>query len=278
MRPCFNETTAMKHGDLRSDIENCAKFGFELMEIREDKLLSFLRRNRLEDVKELLQANRIQPVCFNAVHEISFRDKEGWLQTKELCEFLFYCGREIGCHNLEVVPSADIGDRSYDEISLGTAEALCLLSDIARNYDVRCAFEFIGFPNFSVNTFKHSLEIINMVDRDNVGILLDTFHFYGMGSDPEDILLAKGEQIFDVHIGDCPKRAPGTAQRAERCWPGAGDVPLLRILQNLKSIGYDWAVSVEMFDPKLWELPVEESFRIGLESTSAVMKAAGVLS
>lgn len=277
MKPCFNESTTMRRGCLETDIPMCAKYGFEVMEIREDKLLDFLKRHTLGDLRALLKEYNITPTTINAVHEINFRDYEGWLQTKELCEFLFYAGREIGCYDLEVVPSQNVIGKSEEEIRDETAKSLLLLSDIARHYNARCSFEFIGFKNFTVNTFNQTLDIINLVNRDNVGILLDTFHFYALGGDPADLLKARADQIYDVHLGDCIPRAPGEAVRADRLWPGDGGVPLVEILQNLKTIGYDGPVAVEMFRPEIWDLPYEEGFRLAKEKTVEVMRRAGVL-
>ena len=59
MKLCFNEATVMERGTLRTDIVNSAKAGFRYMEVRKEKLLSFLREGyTLEDLKELLQERR----------------------------------------------------------------------------------------------------------------------------------------------------------------------------------------------------------------------------
>ena len=54
-------------------------------------------------------------------------------------------------------------------------------------------------------------------------------------------------------------------------------VPITDILRNLKKIGYDGAVSVEVFDPAVQSMPAEECLVAAREKTLAVMKAADVL-
>ena len=98
MKLCFNEATVMGLGTLRTDIVSCAKAGFTHMEVRKEKLLSFLREGyTVEDLKELLLEHQIQPVCINALSGISFTQKQDRQNMKEVCEFLCYCGSRIGC-------------------------------------------------------------------------------------------------------------------------------------------------------------------------------------
>ncbi len=41
------------------------------------------------------------------------------------------------------------------------------------------------------------------VDRSNVGITVDTFHFHEMCSKLEDLKAADGNKIFAYHLNDC---------------------------------------------------------------------------
>jgi 2-keto-myo-inositol isomerase len=125
-----------------------------------------------------------------------------------------------------------------DEIRAETVQALRQLSDAARPYGVKLALEYMGVPASSVKTFKQALAIVNEVGRDNVGILLDTWHHYAGGSETDDILKADRGQIFIVHTSDCPRRDPLTAQRPESFMPGDGVVEIGAMLENLKKVYY----------------------------------------
>ena len=80
-----------------------------------------------------------------------------------------------------------------------------------------------------------------------------------------------------VHVSDCPAREPGQAIRSESYLPGDGVVPITDMLRNLKQIGYDSAVSVEIFDPAIQAIPTDACLTAAREKTLAVMKTAGVL-
>ena len=43
---------------------------------------------------------------------------------------------------------------------------------------VGVALEFLGFANCSVNTLEACWRVVQRVNRPNVGLVLDTFHFY----------------------------------------------------------------------------------------------------
>lgn len=55
------------------------------------------------------------------------------------------------------------------------------LSGITERYNVRSAFEFLGFGWCSVRTPRGAYEIVQKTARENVGINFDICHFYGGG-------------------------------------------------------------------------------------------------
>ena len=278
MQLCMNELTIMQSGDLFSHIADCAEHGYSCMEIRKESLIRALREGHgLEEIGRVLKDHGITPVCVNAIESISFNNRRGMRMLKELGDYLFYCCRGIGCSCVEVIASFRPPTDNVEEINSETVQALLQLSDVAGNYGVNLALEYMGLPTSSVKTFRQSLEIVNAVNRKNVGILLDTWHHYASGSQLEDILLARDGQVFGVHINDCPAREPGKAVRTESFLPGDGVVPIADMLRNLKEIGYDSAVSVEIFDPAIQAMPTDECLTAAREKTLAVMETADVL-
>ena len=162
------------------------------------------------------------------------------------------------------------------ELYKNTAASLKSLSKIARNYGVRLALEYMGVPRNSVKTFRQGLDIVRMVKEDNVGLLPDTWHHYAGGSKPEDFLLAKPDEIFVVHIADCPEHAPFTALRSECLYPGDGAAPITEDLRKLKEIGYDGVVSIEIFDPSIQGMDPEEGIPAAYRKAKEAMEKAGL--
>jgi 2-keto-myo-inositol isomerase len=135
------------------------------------------------------------------------------------------------------------------------------------------AFEFVGYPNCSVNTFGQAYDIVQAADRDNVGIVLDCFHFHAMNSRLEDLRQADPNKIFVFHIDDCEDLPVGALRDHHRVWPGHGCVDLDAILGTLKEIGYREMVSVELFRPEYWDWDIERTIRTGIETTESIIRS-----
>ena len=62
-----------------------------------------------------------------------------------------------------------------------------------------------------------------------------------------------------------------------RLLPGEGVIDLVGFFQALKAIGYQGGVAPEVIGPRIPDdMSPEESARLALETTTAVMKKAGV--
>lgn len=181
---------------------------------------------------------------------------------RELSDWCFAACRVLGCGCMEVIASFHVPEgTSAAAICRETADSLLRLSDAAADYGVRLALEFMAVPDSSVQTFAQCAEILDTVDRANVGMLLDTWHFCAGGSRPEELSALRGDRLFMVHVSDCPARAPFTAQRAESYWPGEGDAPLEELLRSVRETGYDGPCSVEVMDPNVLALPAGDAIR-----------------
>lgn len=252
MIPCYNEATSMKASNLELDIRLAAQTGFRSIEVRKEKLVDYLREGHtLEEARDLYLRYGLKPTCINALQGIYMDSRQNRISMRDSADFLCYCGRVLGCEKLEYIAPYNLPIQDPDELEAYTVDSLRTLSDIAAPYGVKLAVEYMGIPGNSIQTFNDALRIINTVGRDNVGILLDTWHHYAWRSKPEDILKATEGQVFMVHISDCPERALGTAVRAECIWPGEGAAPVLEDLHCLKQVGYTGEISMEIFDPSI---------------------------
>lgn len=261
----------MKKSTLEKDLELCEKHEYELIEIRLDKLREYLERHKVYELRDFFNSSRIKPYAFNALEFISFRDDAGYRKIKDDLVFLCETGNEIGCKKIVVVPTFDVGPYTREQIKNESVRVLNDLAETAEAYGVELAFEFVGYPNCSVNTFGQAYDIVKAVNRDSVGIVLDCFHFHAMNSKIEDLKAADVEKIFIFHIDDAEDLPVGALRDNNRLWPGEGVINLDQILQTLKEIGYGEMASVELFRPEYWDWDVEEAIRVGKEKAEAVI-------
>jgi 2-keto-myo-inositol isomerase len=273
MKIAFNEATTLKNSTLKKDLELCEKYGYDLIEIRLDKLREFLVDHTVEDLKTFFEYHRIKPYAFNALEFITFRDQEGYEQIRNDLQFLCQIGEVINCKTVIAVPTFDIGDYTKLEIKKETVRVLHELAQLAEPYGVQLALEFCGYPNCSINTFAQAYDIVQEVNRDNVGIVLDCFHFHAMNSRIEDLQAADPSKIYVFHIDDCEDLPVGALRDHHRVWPGDGAIDLDQILHTLKGIGYDEMASVELFRPEYWEWDIEKTIKTAKEKTEKILSS-----
>ncbi|MCT4619972.1 MAG: sugar phosphate isomerase/epimerase [Marinisporobacter sp.] len=271
MKICFNQATTMKYSTLEKDLQFCEKHGYDLIEIRIDKLKDYLTRNTVEDLVKFFENSHIKPFAFNALEFISFRTEEDFNEIVKDLEFICEVGEKIGCSQAVVVPTFDVGGYTIEEIKKETVEKINILADIAEKKNFKLAFEFVGYPNCSVNRFEQAYDIVKTVNKDHVGIVLDCFHFYAMLSNLSSLKEMDVKKLFIFHIDDAENLPFGALRDDKRIWPGDGAIDLDGILKILKEIGYDKMVSVELFRPEYWEWDIEKTIQVGKEKTIKVV-------
>ena len=273
MKLCFNEATTIGNSNLATDLVLCEKHGYDLIEIRLDKLREYLETHSIEDLKAFFENNHLKPFAFNALEWICFRTPEEWETLMEGLDLFCKVGKEIGCNQVVIVPTPDVGNKTIAEIKASSIEAIKAIDARANKngWPMKLAFEFVGYPNLCVNTFGQAYDIVEAVNMDNVGIVLDCFHFHAMGSRFEDLSRVTREKLFILHIDDSEDLPVGAARDEHRLWPGEGAVDLPRIFSMIKEKGYAEMASVELFRPEYYDMPAEDTIRIAKEKSESVL-------
>ena len=271
MRLGFNGATSMNY-DLETDIRLAQKAGFELLEIWAAKLNKYLEASSLESLKQLFEEANIKPYSINSIEFITFKEGEDYEKIKSECKRLAAIAKELACPKIVVVPSPTPEGATEEDVIAESVKVLRELSEIAAEYDVDLAFEFLGFPHISVSTLGLCWKIVRETDRPNIGLVLDTFHFHAGGSSLDEIDGVDKDKIFIFHINDAEARERSELEDAHRLFPGEGVIPLKDILERLHRIGYDDMVSIELFRPEYWELPADELGARSFESVSRVLR------
>ncbi len=272
MKIALNGATTMR-ADLETDIKAASKAGFELIEIWAAKLYEYLKSNTPADLKKLLDANNIEPYSINSIEHITFRSDEDYAKIKAETERLSKIANEIGCPYVVVVPGKLPENATKEEIIEESVSVLNELADIAENYNVSLAFEFLGQPDCSVQTLDFCSEIVEKVNRTNVGNVIDTFHFYAGNSTFEAIENLKPEKLFIFHINDAEDLPKAELTDAHRLYPGEGILPIEEIKKRFDRIGYDRMVSIEIFRPEYWS---ENPFEVAKKAKAATEKVLGL--
>ena len=273
MKLSLNGATTMK-ADLPTDIRAAAAAGFDYHEIWAAKLRRYLEHNSSKDLKALFEESGVKPLSINSIEHITFRDDAAYALIKAECEELCALAQAIKCPYVVVVPGKIPagGFRSYEVIE-ESVQVLRELASIGERHGVGLAFEFLGQKDCSVQTLALADEIVEKTNRRNIGLVLDSFHFYTGGSKIEMIDALDPKRLFIFHIDDAEDLPSGQLTDAHRLLPGLGILPLKEIIAAFRRVGYDANASVEIFRPEYWE---RDPFELAREAKAAVEKVLAV--
>ena len=274
MKIALNGATTML-ADLETDIKAARAAGFDLIEIWAAKLREFLQTKTTADLKNLLDEYNLEPYSINSIEHITFRNAEDYAAIKAETEELSRIAEEIGCPFIVVVPGKLPEGATKEEITDESVQVLNELGDIAETHNVSLAFEFLGQTDCSVQTLDFCNEIVEKVNRKNIGNVLDTFHFYAGNSTFEAIEKMKPEKLFIFHINDAENLPKAELTDAHRLYPGEGILPIKEIKARFDKIGYDRMVSIEIFRPEYWN---EDPFEVAQKAKAATEKVLGLTS
>jgi 2-keto-myo-inositol isomerase len=272
MKIALNGATTM-HADLETDIKAAGQAGFELIEIWASKLREFLKSNTAADLKTLLEENNLEPYSINSIEHITFRNAEDYEKIKAETEEFSKIAEEIGCPYVVVVPGKLPKNATQEEITKESVRVLNELGDIAEKNKVSLAFEFLGQEDCSVQTLDFCKEIVEKVNRKNIGLVIDTFHFYAGNSTFEAIETLNPEKLFIFHINDAEDLPKETLTDAHRLYPGLGILPIKEIKEKFDKIGYDRMVSIEIFRPEYWDA---DPFEVAKSAKAATERVLGL--
>jgi 2-keto-myo-inositol isomerase len=270
MKLALNGATTMK-ADLETDIRAAAEAGFDYLEIWAAKLRRFLASKTTEQLRELFHEHGLKPYSINSIEHVTFRDASAHAQLLRECEELCRVARDVDCPYIVVVPSPLPEGKDRSDVIEESARVLDELGRMAEGFNVSLAFEFLGQPRCSVQTLALAEEIVRETARENVGLVIDSFHFYAGGSTLESIERLDAQRLFIFHINDAEDRPREELQDSHRLLPGLGILPLKEIVGALHDIGYDRVTSVEIFRPEYWERDPFELAREAHKAAAAII-------
>ena len=111
------------------------------------------------------------------------------------------------------------------------------LADYAKPKGITLTLETVNrFEQFMFNDAKEATQFVKDCDRDNVKVMLDSFHMNIEEDSFYDAIVSTGSYLGHFHIGE-----------ANRKCPGQGRLPWDEIGRALRDIGYEGTVVMEPF-------------------------------
>ncbi len=187
----------------------------------------------------------------------------------------------IGCRSMYgvIMPSSDLPKTEQRKIFQTRLQAV---SEMLRPMNINFGVKFVGLASFRkrqpyefIWRMDETLEFVKDCGP-NIGVMLDSWHWYHAGATPADIVAAGKSRITSVHVSDAKSQIPEEVKDDQRVLPGEGITDLTGFFGALKTIGYEGAVSPEplgRFPREMWN---GEGAKLALAATQNAMRKAGI--
>lgn len=150
-------------------------------------------------------------------------------------------------------------DRPYAEVFAFARDRFGAIADAIAGHGGLLGLEFVGpqggFRTTQykfVSTLAEVLHLIDAMGRQNVGVMIDSYHLFVGEATLAEMAALPARRIVQFHINDAYVGVPREQlEDLKRLLPGEGAIPLVPMLRAIKSTGYDWTVSVETFSDEV---------------------------
>jgi sugar phosphate isomerase/epimerase len=144
---------------------------------------------------------------------------------------------------------------------------------LGREAGVKPSMEFLGFVA-GIKDVASAKAIADGANDPDATVVADVFHMIRGGGSVDDLLTLEGARLANFHVNDVPATPdPLTQTDADRVMPGDGIADLPRVFANLRAIGYEGPLSLELFNPSLWEADPLDVARRGLDRVRSLVEA-----
>lgn len=258
MIPVLSQATLLPHS-LATDLDACIKGGIRSVEIWLTKAEDHLKYHPLECLAKMfgdagirLEAASYQGGLLGGDPEARKAHLEHFRRRLDLCQAL-------GIKTMGILPELVPGGKKSPTERLTpadmalTVDHLGQAADWAEAYGVHLALSF-RLESPLPNNLQTALALVESAGRSNLGVALDCFPFFNGPSKTEDLAWVTPENLRLVRICDMSGGVRELARETETVLPGDGDWPLVSLVQNLRQKGYQGPLSVELMNPRLWQV------------------------
>lgn len=286
MIPTLSGATAGGGLALPEFVQLAARNGFSGVEFSIEEAARIVEAQSFPDLAAVFESVKVLPIATGL--PVEWRTDEDTFQDglKEL-PALAKLAQDLDCTRCVTYVFPDGGIPVEEYIATSTRRWIEIARVLADN-GLRFGLEFLGPKQFRQNPdnvwfydLHGAMTVIDEISHDsgleNLGLLVDSFHWFTSAGNIMDLASIPVEQIVHVHINDAPNVPRDEQQDMVRLLPGeSGTIDVTGFLKTLAAIGYDGPVAVETFCDELKALPTEEAAAKAGKSVADALAAAGI--
>jgi sugar phosphate isomerase/epimerase len=237
----INSAWAQAGRDTAWGIRKTREIGFDCIDIFADPLDIDVRERRLIRRECAAQGLPIISVCCVAAGLIDFNPSVRRFHAERARKYLDLV-YELEARNLLLVLGEYIWNREVipPELQWDWGVEQCRrLAEYAESLDVEIALELEPFPLSLLNSVDAMSRFLDDVGRPRCRANIDVSHLHLARVAPEELRRLKGRAAH-VHLSDCDGKRHGDLP------PGRGVVPFEPYLREIRSLGIEGAISIEL--------------------------------
>ncbi len=264
-------------GSFQQSVELAVNHGFEGV----DPDVDYFARLSDDDFKRMLDDLRAKNLKLGAADlPVEFRKdeatlNEGLQKLPAAAKVLQRAG--VWRVNTWVMPMSD--DLTYLQNFRQHACRLRACAQVLSDYGQHLGLEYVGPRTLwrsGRHSFLHTLgemkELLVAIGTNNLGVQLDSYHWYNAEETEQDLLTLRSHDVITVDLNDAPAGVPrDKLMDGSRELPAAtGVIPVKQFLSALLKIGYDGPIQAEPFNAALRAMPIDQACGA---TASAIRKA-----
>ena len=257
----------------RQALEYAVKYGFDSITPR----LSEFEDKSTTEVREWVETMRENGVRYGTSGlPVAFRKDENRFQ-KDFAQLPKRAGvlKQLGVKRVATWISPGHRELTYLQNFEQHKRRLCEVAKVLKDNGIRLGLEFVG-PRTSRARYRFPfictqlgmMELAEAIGTGNVGLLLDSWHWYTSHGTVEELIQLSNKDIIHVHVNDAPSGIAVDQQidNRRKLPVTTGVIDLKAFINALLKIGYDGPVECEPFDQELRKMEDNAALQKTIES------------
>lgn len=283
MIPCLNPVTTGGAPSFEAFLDAAVACGYGGVEYSAEPIAEWIREKSRQAACDILSEKGIRLGAFELPVDFRSTEENFQMGLPVLKEYAA-AAQTVGCARCVTwLPPAI--DEEPVGFSCRTTRRLRECAKILGGHDISLGLEWVGTPTLRcspdgkrvrkhdfVFTIPQTLELIEAIGEPNIGLLVDSFHWFTARHTMDDLEKLPREKFVHVHINDAPKKPVEQQIDNERLLPGEGIIDLKSFISVLKKKGYHGFIAVETFSGPVSKLGLMGAAKAAKQALDRVLK------
>ncbi len=208
---------------------------------RHDLSTQELNALRQQMAAHALSAASFMPAFFRYPHSLSNPNANVRLDSIDYMRICVDNAAILGAKVVLVVPDHSLHGQTPEESRKRMTESVGEVANYAQQYDLKLGLEILYFDETDlITSTDQALEMIQELDMDNLGVVLDSGTLHLSKEAPRAVLAKLKERFLQIHVSD------HHGLKQQNLIPGEGTYDFVELMRALLEVSYTGFISAEL--------------------------------